>query len=66
LRVTEAEPDGTVTVWAVPDVPARPGLRVPPSGVHQHVTARTKDVRCGRRQVRLRVHKRRLESGNRW
>jgi transposase len=68
LRVTEAEaePDGTVTVWAVPDVPARcPGCGAPPSGVHQHVAAGTKDVRCGGRQVRLRVHKRRLECGNR-
>ena len=57
-------PDGTVTVWA--DVAARcPGCGSLPSGVHQHVAAGSKDVRCGGRQVRLRVHKRRLECGNR-
>jgi transposase len=64
LRVTEAEPeeDGTLTVWAVPDAPARcPGCGSPASGVHEHMAAAAKDVRCGGRRVRLRVHKRRLE-----
>ena len=68
LRVTgaEPEPDGSLTVWAVPDAPARcPGCGAAPSGVHQHVVTGAKDVRCGGRRVRLRVHKRRLECGNR-
>ncbi len=68
LRVTEAEPepDGSLTVWAVPHAAARcPGCGAAPSGVHQHVATGAKDVRCGGRRVRLRVHKRRLECGNR-
>jgi transposase len=64
LRVVEAEPeeDGTLAVWAVPDAPALcPGCGSSASGVHEHVAAAAKDVRCGGRRVRLRLHKRRLE-----
>jgi transposase len=67
LRVVEAEqePDGMLTVWAVPAGPPRcPGCGWPAAGVHQHVASGAKDLRCGGRPVRLRVHKRRLECGN--
>jgi transposase len=67
LRVVEAdrEPDGSVTVWAVPSGPPEcPGCGGAAAGVHQHVAPASRDVRCGGQEVRLCVLKRRLECGN--
>ena len=69
LQVIEAdaEPDGSVTVWAVTD---HPGAAVCPEcgtrsvRVHEHVLARPRDLRRGVDEVRVAWLKRRWKCGN--
>jgi transposase len=66
LRVidVEAEPDGRVTVWAVPSDPAAcPDCGTAARYVHEWTATPVKDVRCGGRDARLCLVKRRMECG---